>query len=53
MPGETPHVPEDFDQDALEAGIAMELEHTSDPEIARAIAMDHLAEDPNYYSKGE
>jgi hypothetical protein len=53
LPGETPRVPEDFDQKALEAGIAMELEHTSDPDIARSIAMDHLAEDPHYYSKGD
>lgn len=41
----------DFDVDELNAGIAHELEHTDDPEIAEEIAMDHLAEDPQYYSK--
>ena len=45
--------PEDFDQDELEKGIAAELEHTSSKKIAREIAMDHLKEDPRYYSKLE
>jgi hypothetical protein len=35
----------------LEVGIAVEAEHTPDPEVAREIALDHLAEDPEYYSK--
>jgi hypothetical protein len=43
--------PEDFDQEQLAAGIQVELEHTSDSNIAREIAMDHLTEDPNYYKK--
>jgi hypothetical protein len=41
--------PEDFDADALQKGIRIELEHTYDPEIAMEISMDHLVEDPNYY----
>jgi hypothetical protein len=41
----------DFDPNALMAGIKVELEHTSNPNIAREIAMDHLTEDPNYYQK--
>lgn len=45
--------PEDFDQDALEKGTKVELEHTSDREIATEIAMDHLTEDPKYYDKLE
>jgi hypothetical protein len=34
----------------LAKGIKVEMEHTSDPEVAKKIAMDHLAENPNYYS---
>ena len=35
----------------LNKGIGVELEHTDDENIAREIAMDHLWEDPDYYSK--
>lgn len=35
----------------LEQGIKTEMEHTTDKSIAREIAMDHIYEDPNYYSK--
>jgi hypothetical protein len=42
---------EDFDPVALRTGQAVESEHTSDPAIAREIAKDHLAEDPEYYAK--
>ena len=31
----------------LAKGIKVEMEHTSDPEVAKKIAMDHLAENPN------
>lgn len=31
-------------------GIAHEMEHTDDRDIASEIARDHLAEDPHYYS---
>lgn len=41
--------PELFDQEQLAIGTMLELEHTDDPELAREIAMDHLAEDPDYY----
>lgn len=34
----------------LVLGIKTELEHTSDPKIAREIALDHMREDPKYYS---
>ncbi|MEM4379141.1 MAG: DUF5661 family protein [Thermoplasmatales archaeon] len=40
-----------FDIKALMHGIEVEMEHTSDPKIAKEIAMDHLTEDPNYYKK--
>jgi hypothetical protein len=32
-------------------GYAVEREHTNDINIAKEIALDHLYEDPNYYSK--
>lgn len=35
----------------LEMGIKVEKEHTKDEKIAREIALDHLGEKPNYYSK--
>lgn len=35
----------------LNKGIKVELEHTKDKKIAKEIAMDHLWEDPSYYSK--
>lgn len=41
---------EDFKKE-LNAGIAVEMEHTDDTETARRIALDHLYEDPEYYEK--
>jgi hypothetical protein len=35
----------------LALGIEREMEHTDQPEYARAIAMDHLFENPEYYTK--
>jgi hypothetical protein len=35
----------------LDQGIKTEMEHTTDKDVAREIAMDHIYEDPNYYSK--
>jgi len=43
--------PEEFDPAALAKGIRVEMEHTSDPNIAKEIAIDHLKEDPKYYDK--
>lgn len=40
-----------FDPEQLDAGIRVELEHTTDKSIAKEIAMDHLSEDPDYYKK--
>jgi len=42
---------EDFDPVDLHIGMIHELEHTTDEDIAREIAADHLAEDPQYYQK--
>jgi hypothetical protein len=35
----------------LSIGIQIEMEHTNDLKIAQSIAMDHLTEDPEYYTK--
>lgn len=35
----------------LEIGIKVESEHTTDSEIAREIALDHLYEFPDYYTR--
>lgn len=44
---------EDFDQEQLDKGIKVEMEHTSDAEEAKEIAKDHLTEDAEYYAKLE
>jgi len=45
-------LPDDkFEEDQLDAGIKVELEHTKDKKLAKEIAKDHLSEDPNYYKK--
>jgi hypothetical protein len=35
----------------LHKGIKVEKEHTSSEQMAKTIAMDHLVEDPKYYTK--
>lgn len=42
---------ESFSEKALDAGEKVEREHTSNKEVAEEIAMDHLVEDPAYYTK--
>jgi hypothetical protein len=41
----------DVDPKQLEMGIKVEMEHTDDKKVAKTIALDHLAEDPKYYTK--
>lgn len=41
------------DPEELKMGIEVEMEHTNDPKVAEEIALDHLAEDPRYYSRGK
>lgn len=41
---------EDFDNE-LQTGISVEMEHTGNQETAKRIALDHLVEDPEYYTK--
>lgn len=43
--------PTDFDPEQLRMGIEVEMEHTASRKVAREIAMDHLKEDPRYYTK--
>lgn len=43
-------IPE-FEDEQLQKGIKVEMEHTDDKEIAREIALDHLTEDSKYYDK--
>jgi hypothetical protein len=43
--------PDDFDPAAVLEGLGVELEHTDDRRVATEIALDHLAEDPDYYRK--
>jgi uncharacterized coiled-coil protein SlyX len=43
--------PSEFDAKQLEMGIRHEMEHTDDKSVAKEIAMDHLKEDPEYYTK--
>jgi hypothetical protein len=37
--------------DQLRQGIQVELEHTTDQDVAREIALDHLNELPDYYTR--
>ena len=39
------------ESDQLVMGIEIEKEHTDNPEEAKKIALDHLKEDPKYYTK--
>ena len=41
----------DFNQKELSDGISIEMEHTSDKELSKDIAKDHLVEFPNYYTE--
>lgn len=43
--------PSDFDKKQLAIGTQHEMEHTNNRATAKEIAMDHLAEDKNYYKK--
>lgn len=43
--------PSQFDQQELQKGVKVEMEHVDDEQLAQEIAMDHLTEDPKYYTK--
>ena len=40
-----------FDEKELAMGIEVEYEHTDNPIIAERIALDHLTEIPDYYTR--
>ena len=42
---------EDVDETELSMGISVEMEHTYSRDIAERIALDHLAEIPDYYTR--
>lgn len=44
------HEKSSVDDNELKKGIKHELEHTSNKEIAKIIALDHLKQIPNYYT---
>lgn len=46
-----PNFPVSLEEKQLQLGVNRELEHTNDPAKALEIAIDHLAEDPQYYTK--
>lgn len=43
--------PSNVNTKELSIGVQVEMEHTNDEKIATEIAIDHLTEDPQYYSK--
>ena len=48
---QTPAKEEDVDPKELKMGIEVEMEHTDSKKKAKVIALQHLAEDPKYYTK--
>ena len=38
-------------QSEYDMGMKVEMEHTTDKQIAHEICLDHLMEDPKYYTK--
>jgi len=44
-------MPTDFNPDEVLKGIEVEMEHTDNPKIALDIALDHLTEIPDYYTR--
>ncbi len=46
-----PTEPKDVDPNELEMGLIVEMEHTDDKKLAMKIALDHLAEIPDYYTR--
>jgi hypothetical protein len=47
------NVPLEHIKSELKMGIKVEMEHTNDPKVAARISLDHLYEDPDYYTKLE
>jgi hypothetical protein len=47
------HKSEGLDREEIKLGVKTEMEHTKNPKEALKIALDHLNEDPRYYSKAK
>lgn len=45
--------PQDFDTEQVVMGLRVEMEHSDDPTVALEIVLDHLTEDPEYYTTKE
>jgi len=45
--------PTEFNREQIIKGLKVEKEHTNDPMVAIEIVMDHLTEDPEYYTRKE
>lgn len=45
--------PQDFDPEQIKMGLGVEMEHSDDPMYAIEIVLDHLTEDPEYYTQKE
>lgn len=43
--------PSDFPKDVIDEAVNHEMEHTSNKDVAKEIAVDHLTEDVDYYKK--
>jgi len=43
--------PEEIDEEELKKGTKVEMEHTTSEALAKRIALDHLAELPDYYTR--
>jgi hypothetical protein len=41
----------EYDKKQIEMGIKVEMEHTKYPKVALQIALDHLEEYPDYYTR--
>jgi hypothetical protein len=41
----------DADKNELRMGVKIEMEHTNNTELSKRIALDHLAEIPDYYTR--
>jgi hypothetical protein len=53
IPGGTSKTKEDFPKEDVKKGVDVEMEHTTSKAVAEEIAVDHLAEDKDYYKKLE
>lgn len=42
---------DDADPKELAMGVKVEMEHTTNPSFSKKIALDHLAEIPDYYTR--